>query len=63
MVRLSLSPEDAEIIREALTSHHHMLLLEISKADSLDFKKTLRAREAVVAKVLQQLGSEAVPSQ
>ena len=62
MVTLTLSTEEAEIIREALTSHHHTLLLELSKADSLDFKRTLRAREAIVAKALQQLGDESMVS-
>jgi hypothetical protein len=31
------------------------LLLELAKADSLDFKKLLRTREEVVTKVLTQL--------
>ena len=55
MVNVSLSAEEAEIIREALSDYHDTLLLELSKADSLDFKKMLRGREAVVTKVLQQL--------
>lgn len=59
MTTISLTAEEAEIIREALTSHHHTLLLELSKAASFEFKHSLRAREAVVAKVLEQLGAPA----
>jgi hypothetical protein len=55
MITFSLSPAEAEIIRQALHSYHDTLLLELSKADSLRFKEGLREREAVVAKVLDQL--------
>jgi hypothetical protein len=57
MITFSLSPAEAEIIRQALHSYHDTLLLELSKADSLRFKEGLREREAVVAKVLDQIVS------
>jgi hypothetical protein len=55
MFTISLSPEEGEIIREALHSQHNTLLHELSKADSLEFKEGLRRREAVISKVMQQL--------
>jgi hypothetical protein len=57
MISINLSAEEAEVIRSALHSQHDMLLLELSKADNLAFKERLRAREAVVSKVLQQLSA------
>ena len=55
MINVALTPEEGEVIREALSSYHDTLLLELAKADTLDFKKMLRAREEVVTKVLEQL--------
>ena len=55
MINISLSPAEGEIISQALHSYHDTLLLELSKADSLRFKEGLREREAVVAKVMQEL--------
>ncbi len=55
MTNISFSPDDAEIIAAALHQYHDTLLLELSKADSLRFKEGLRKREAVVARVLNEL--------
>src|SRR5262245_32114045 len=55
MISISLSQAEAEVISQALHSYHDTLLLELSKADSLRFKEGLREREAVVARVLNQL--------
>ena len=52
MVNITLSPEDAEFIADALHQYHDSLLLELSKADSLRFKEGLREREAVHGVVL-----------
>ncbi|HSL71057.1 MAG TPA: hypothetical protein VK864_12500 [Longimicrobiales bacterium] len=60
MITISLSSEEGEVIRQALHSYHDTLLLELSKADSLDFKEILRAREAVVSKVLSQLSGTGI---
>jgi hypothetical protein len=57
MINISLSPSEAEVISQALHSYHDTLLLELSKADSLRFKEGLREREAVVAKVMNEINS------
>ncbi len=55
MLTLSLTPEEATTIREALTGYHNTLLLELSKADSREFREILRIREKTVADVLERL--------
>ena len=57
MINISLSPNEAEVISQALHGYHDTLLLELSKADSLRFKEGLRLREAVVAKVMNDINS------
>lgn len=52
---LALTDTEAQLIHEVLTSYHHTLLLELSKADRLRFKEMLRAREAVVSALLGRL--------
>jgi|RhiMethySRZTD1v2_1073278.scaffolds.fasta_scaffold659087_2 hypothetical protein len=55
MINISMSPTEGEVIWQALHAYHDTLLLELSKADSLRFKEGLREREAVVAKVLDEI--------
>ena len=57
MISISLSPAEGEVIFQALHGYHDTLLLELSKADSLRFKEGLREREAVVAKVMNEINS------
>lgn len=54
---IELTTGEAETLREILHGAHDELLREMSRAESLEFKKLLRPREAVVAKVLEQLGA------
>ena len=54
---IELTTEEAETLREILQGAHDGLLREMSRAESLEFKKLLRPREALVAKVLEQLGA------
>ncbi|HEX6559269.1 MAG TPA: hypothetical protein VF021_07395 [Longimicrobiales bacterium] len=55
MITIALTADQAGVIREILSGYHNTLLLELSKADSRDFRDMLRGREAVVADVLAQL--------
>lgn len=55
MITVTLTTDQATIIREVLSSYHNTLLLELSKADSREFRDMLRSREAVVADMLAQL--------
>ncbi len=55
MISITLSSEEADVLRDALSSYRHTLLHEIAKAHSLDYKVGLRVREEVVSHVLLQL--------
>jgi hypothetical protein len=61
MTTIELKADEAAILREILQHDHDGLLLELSRADSLAFKEVLRPREALLTKVLQQLGAQSVP--
>lgn len=54
-VAVTVTTAEAAILRALLETAHNNLLLELSRADSLEYKNTLRPREAVLAKVLDQL--------
>lgn len=56
-VDIMVTTAEAAILRDLLETAHNNLLLELSRADSLEYKNTLRPREAVLAKVLDQLKS------
>jgi hypothetical protein len=60
MISLTLSPEEADVLRDAVSTYQHTLLHEIAKAHSLDFRQVLRNREAVVSKLLAQLAPSSV---
>jgi hypothetical protein len=53
---IELTPAESETLREILHGVHDELLREMSRAESLEFKKRLRPREALVARILEQLG-------
>ncbi|MGQ0560596.1 MAG: hypothetical protein ACT443_01830 [Gemmatimonadota bacterium] len=55
MSNIELSAAEAAILRDILKHDHNALLLELSRAESLEYKELLRPREAVVTKVLRQL--------
>jgi hypothetical protein len=54
---IELTTAESETLREILHGVHDELLREMSRAESLEFKKLLRPREALVTKVLEQLGA------
>lgn len=61
MPTLALTETETQVVREVLTSYHHTLLLELSKAKHLQFREMLRAREAVVAGLLARLTPVSAP--
>jgi hypothetical protein len=58
MFSISVTPEEAEILREILKADHDSLLRELSRTDSLQYKDVLRPREALVSRLLEQLTSQ-----
>lgn len=55
MPMINLSNDEARVLHDVLDSYHDSLLGEISHTDSLEFKEILRARESVIAGVIDQL--------
>ena len=55
MPLINVSNDEARVLHEVLDSYHDSLLGEISHTDSLEFKELLRARESVIANVIDQL--------
>ena len=51
MVHLELSPTEAEILRMVLESYLSDLRMEIADTDSLDYRKGLKDRKAVLRKI------------
>ncbi len=57
MVELELSAEDVTTLREILDSALSDLRYEINDTDSYDFRERLRLKQAVLERVLGQLGN------
>ena len=58
MIALSLTDDEARVLRETLTNQHHALIGEIAHTDSLEYKDMLRARETLLSNVLRRLEAE-----
>ena len=56
MVHLELEPHDAEVLRLALESYLSDLRMEIANTDSLDYREELKARKAVLRRVVRMVG-------
>jgi hypothetical protein len=57
MPQLTISPEDAAILREVLDSACRDLQREIWHTDSRDYRAVLRAREAAIERLLSAVSS------
>lgn len=58
MVRLELTPTDAEILRMVLESYLSDLRMEIADTDSQDFREKLKARKRVLRKIADELAGK-----
>ena len=56
MVELELSAEEVTTLREVLDSAHSDLGYEINNTDSHDYRAKLRSKQALLGRVLAQLG-------
>ena len=55
MIRLDLTPDDAETLRAALEIYLSELRTEISHTDTPSFREGLIARKAVLGRILDSL--------
>jgi hypothetical protein len=55
MVSLTLSAQEAAVLRDVLEQQHNTLLMEIAKADAREYRHSLQEREAVVRRITEQL--------
>ena len=56
MVQLELEPTDAEVLRLVVESYLSDLRMEIADTDSMDFREKLKARKAVLRKIVTMIG-------
>jgi hypothetical protein len=55
MIRMELTPEEAEILRESLESYFSDLRMEIAGTESMVFREILKKKEAFLLRIIQQL--------
>jgi hypothetical protein len=56
MVHIELEPHDAEVLRLALENYLSELRMEIANTDSLDYREELKARKAVLRRIVGMVG-------
>lgn len=56
-MHLTLTAEEASILHEVLTYYVSDLRMEISNTDSMDFREQLKAKEAFLKRLLDDLGA------
>jgi len=57
MPTITLSDEEAKVVRHALTAYLSDLRMEVHATDSYDMREELKHEEAVLNHILQGLGS------
>jgi hypothetical protein len=55
MVHLKLDPTEAEVLRLVLESYLSDLRMEIADTDSMDFREKLKARKAVLRRIVTMI--------
>jgi uncharacterized protein YlxP (DUF503 family) len=61
MIRLELTHEEAEVLRDVLAEATSDLGMEIAGTDLLDFRDRLKRKRDVLRSVLERLDAVAVP--
>jgi len=57
VVQLSLTPAEAAMLREVLTSYVSDLRMEIADTDAHDYREELKEEEAFLKRVIERLGT------
>jgi hypothetical protein len=58
MAQITLTQEEAIILRRALSSYVSDLSMEIAHTDSWQFRQTLKHEEVLLKKLLEKLGTK-----
>jgi len=58
-MQLTLSPEEAAMLREILASAASELRMEIADTDAREFREALRVRERLLLRLVGELGDDA----
>ena len=58
MVQITLTPEEAIILRDILNHYMSDLRMEIADTDAMDFREKLKNEEVFLNRLLRQLASE-----
>lgn len=58
MVQITLTPEEAIILRDILNHYVSDLRMEIADTDAMDFREKLKNEEVFLNRLLRQLASE-----
>ena len=56
MATITLSDEEVDVVRHALTGYLSDLRMEVHATDSYDMREELKHEEALLNRVLQELG-------
>ncbi|MBI4542308.1 MAG: hypothetical protein HY705_04695 [Gemmatimonadetes bacterium] len=56
---ITLTAEEAALLRQVLTGYLSDLRMEIADTDSRDFREKLKEEEAFLKRLIEQLGTEA----
>lgn len=56
MAQLSLTAEEAEVLGGALETYLSDLRMEIAGTDAFEMREALKGQEAVLTRILQELG-------
>lgn len=55
MIRIELSPEEQQVLREVLENSLTDLRVEIVSTDRLEFKDALKHRKSILSRILEEL--------
>ena len=58
MVRLELTPTEAEVLRMVLESYLSDLRMEIADTDSMDYREGLKGRKVVLRRIVEGISRE-----
>jgi hypothetical protein len=56
-VELTLTPDEAELLRAMVEKDIHELLMEIANTDTREFREELKAKEVILVSVRAKLAS------
>jgi hypothetical protein len=59
MIRLELTPEQADELREVLESYVSEMRMQISSTEQMDFRESLKDRKEFLNRLIQQLQTQA----